>query len=150
MSKFLGNSMNNKFINGFIMMTALLLTGCTTTSEDDNEAILDTYVLTIRAFSREDIRGVMRNISRDFQSKEEDQTTYDEVYQFRRLFILNNSNVSVSFTEISINIEESIATVSLKVNVRTDQTRNEWGEIDTLHKRNGKWEIVSWNRIESR
>lgn len=142
--------MKNRFLITLIWVTALLLTGCTTTIEDDHEAILDTYVLTMRAFSREDLRGVMRNISRDFQSDDENQTTYDEVFQFRRLFILNNSNVSVNFTEINITIEESIATVSLKVNVRTDQTRNEWGEIDTLQKRNGKWEIVSWNRIESR
>ena len=85
-----------------------------------------------------------------FPSKEENQTNYNEVFQFRRLFIINNSNVSVNFTEININIDEFTATVSLKVNIRTDQMVNEWEEIDTLQKRNGKWEIVSWNRLESR
>ena len=133
-----------------ICVSAIFLTGCSVSVDDDHEAILDTYVLTMRAFSREDLRGVMKNISKDFQSNEENQTNYDEVFQFRRLFILNNSNVSVNFTEISINIEESQAIVSLRVNVRTDQTINEWDEIDTLEKRGGNWEIVSWNRIESR
>lgn len=150
MSRITCNRLKNKMLIAILLMIVMLLTGCTTTIEDDHEAILDTYVLTMRAFSREDLRGVMRNISKDFKSNEENQTNYDEVFQFRRLFILNNSNVSVDITEINISIEESIAKVSLRVNVRTDQTVNDWEEIDTLQKRNGKWEIVSWDRIGSR
>lgn len=140
----------NRLLSVFIRVIVLLLIGCTTAVENDHDAILDSYVQTMRAFSREDLRGVMRTISKEFHSKEENQTNYDEVFQFRKLFILNNSNVSVNFTEINIKIEKSTATVSLKINVRTDQMVNEWEEIDTLQKRNGKWEIISWDRLERR
>ena len=123
---------------------------CSSRSVDETEAIIDIYYQTMKAFSREDLRGVMKNISKDFHSAEEDQHNYDELFEFRKLFILNNSNLSIEFREIRITVEESRATARITIHLHTDQMTETWEEIDTLEKIRGDWKIVSWNKIRSR
>lgn len=123
---------------------------CSSRSVDDTEAIMDIYYQTMKAFSREDLRGVMKNISKDFRSTEADQHNYDELFEFRKLFILNNSNLSIEFREISITVEESKATAKFIIHLHTDQMTETWEETDKLEKTRGDWKIVSWDKIRSR
>jgi len=135
------------FLN-VLLLLVFLIAACAVSNVDEEGEILEMYAQSMRAFAREDLRGVMKNISKDFRSSFENQQNYEEVSEFRRLFILNNSNVSIDFRDINIGINKSKAIVELKVYVYTDQIETSWAEIDTLRKKRGKWEIVSWNILE--
>ncbi len=105
------------------------------------------YTEIIQAFAREDLRGVMFNISKDFQSDVEYLQTYGEILEHRRSFILNNSKVSVNFRDISIVLDGSHAEVSYRFQAETDQVEMSWSEIDMLQKSWSGWEIYSWQII---
>lgn len=139
---------NTLFLLSVLLCLVFLIAVCTVSNISEDDKIMEIYAQSTRAFAREDLRGVMKNISRDFYSSVENQQNYDEVSEFRRLFIRTNSNVSVDFRNINIEVNKSQAIVKLKVNVRTDQVKNSWAEIDTLRKKWGKWEIVSWNILK--
>jgi len=139
--------------NTLLLLTALLclvflIAACAVNNVSEEEKILEMYAQSMRAYAREDLHGVMKNISRDFHSSVDNQKNYDEVQEYRSLFIRKNSNVSVDFRGINIEVNKSKAIVKLKVHVRTDQAEDSWAEIDTLRKRWGKWEIVSWNILK--
>jgi len=133
------------FLN-VLLCLVFMTAACAVNNVSEEEKILEMYAQSIQAFTREDLHGVMKNISRDFRSSVDNQKNYDEVQEYRKLFIRKNSNVSVDFRDINIEVNKSKAIVKLKVYVRTDQVEDSWAEIDTLSKRWGKWEIVSWNK----
>ncbi len=130
-----------------VLLTILLLFGCKGNSTDDEQEILEMYTEIIQAFAREDLRGVMFNISKDFQSDVEYLQTYGEILEHRRSFILNNSKVSVNFRDISIVLDGSHAEVSYRFQAETDQVEMSWSEIDMLQKSWSGWEIYSWQII---
>ncbi|KPK96368.1 hypothetical protein AMJ80_00280 [bacterium SM23_31] len=132
------------FLN-ILLLLVLMTAACAVNNVDEEGKILEMYAQSMRAFAHEDLRGVMKNISKDFRSSFESQQNYEEVSEFRRLFILNNSNVSIDFRDINIEVNNSKAIVKLKVYIHTDQIETNWAEIDTLRKKRGTWEIVSWN-----
>lgn len=154
----LSQAMQKQYVKSFSLISLslafsfiiVLSIRCSGRSVDETEAIMDMYYQTMKAFSREDLRGVMKNISKDFHSTEADQHNYDELFEFRKLFILNNSNLSIEFREIRIIVEESKATAKFTIHLHTDQMTEIWEEIDTLEKTRGDWKIVSWNKIRSR
>jgi len=120
--------------------------GCSSSPDTEEKAIVEMYSQIMQAYAREDLRGIMLKISKEFHSNVENLQSYSEVLESRRLFILNNSSVSVNFRDISIDIgDNGKAEVSLKVNIITDQNMYSWKEIDMLQKSWGNWEIYSWN-----
>ena len=128
-----------------VILTILLaIAACTAKRSSDEEKILEIYAQMSRTFSREDLRGVMKDISKEFQSEMENQKNYEEVQKYRKTFILNNSNVSIDFRNISISVSKSKAAVKLTVSMNTDQITENWVEIDSLEKKHGSWKIVSW------
>jgi len=139
---------NTLILLSVLLCLVFLIAACSVSNISEDDKIMEIYAQSTRAFAREDLHGVMKNISRDFYSSVENQQNYDEVSEFRRLFIRTNSNVSVDFRDINIEVNKSQAIVKLKVNVLTDQVENSWAEIDTLRKKWGKWEIVSWNILK--
>ncbi len=125
---------------------AMCLYGCSSSPDTEEQTIVEMYSKIMQAYAREDLRGIMLNISKDFQSNVESLRSYREILEFRRLFILNNSSVSVNFRDISINIgDNGKAEVSYIINIITDQNEYSWEEVDMLQKSWGNWEIYSWD-----
>jgi len=121
-----------------------MVSACSLAPRDDADVILDMYAETMRAFSNEDLHGIMKNISKDFHSNVNDQRDYEELRENRKRFILNNSNVAIGFRNINIKTEKSRATVQYTVVIKTDQIEMKWAQTDTLRKSWGKWKVVSW------
>lgn len=125
-----------------------ILFGCTGFSGTDEEIILEMYAQIVLSYSREDLYGVMKYVSKDFTSDIEDQKTYDEVREYRKSFILRNRNVSIGFRNINMTIDNSKAEVTYEVHVDTNRLNDRWKQSDTLMKKRGKWEIVSTKLVE--
>jgi len=134
-----------------ILLTALLaVTSCTTKKISDEEKIIELYAQMSHSFSQEDLRGIMKYISKEFESDVENQKNYKEVYKSRKTFILENSNVTVDFRNISIKLSKSSASVKLSVSFNTDQLTANWTEIDSLIKKYGSWKIISWKKTSEK
>ena len=134
-----------------ILLTALLVVAsCTTKKISDEEKIIELYAQMSHSFSQEDLRGIMKYISKEFESDVENQKNYKEVYKSRKTFILENSNVTVDFRDISIKLSKSSASVKLSVSFNTDQLTANWTEIDSLIKNYGSWKIMSWKKMSEK
>lgn len=134
-----------------ILLTALLVVAsCTTKKISDEEKIIELYAQMSHSFSQEDLRGIMKYISKEFESDVENQKNYKEVYKSRKTFILENSNVTVDFRDISIKLSKSSASVKLSVSFNTDQLTANWTEIDSLIKKYGSWKIISWKKMSEK
>jgi hypothetical protein len=134
-----------------ILLTALLVVAsCTTKKISDEEKIIELYAQISHSFSQEDLRGIMKYISKEFESDVENQKNYKEVYKSRKTFILENSNVTVDFRDISIKLSKSSASVKLSVSFNTDQLTANWTEIDSLIKKYGSWKIISWKKMSEK
>jgi hypothetical protein len=134
-----------------ILLTALLVVAsCTTKKISDEEKIIELYAQMSHSFSQEDLRGIMKYISKEFESDVENQKNYKEVYKSRKTFILENSNVTVDFRNISIKLSKSSASVKLSVSFNTDQLTANWTEIDSLIKKYGSWKIISWKKMSEK
>lgn len=124
-----------------IFLTAI---GCSFDNATDEEIILDMYADVMRAYAREDLKGVMDPIAKDFNSEVKSQTDYEELKSTKADFILNNSNVRIEFRNIRLNISDNDAIAQYNVILETDQMNSTWVQIDTLHKDGGRWKIISW------
>ena len=134
--------MSRIFLLFFLAAVFSAYTSCGFGAEDGSERILDMYAQIVQAFDKEDLHGVMQYVSKDFESEIEDQATYDEVREFRRIFILENHNVSVDFRNINIEIDGSKAVVSYDMHVTSSKMEDTWSQRDVLNKKFGGWEIV--------
>jgi len=140
-----------KYFRVFMLLMAtgfLLLCFMCTGLMNDEDIILEMYAKIMRSYNREDLHGVMVYISKDYRSDIENQRTYDEVKEYRRLFILSNTNVSIDFRNIVINVLEDMATITYDIHMKTNRLRKNWSQTDTLRKSRGKWEVVSSELIE--
>ncbi|MFC1493425.1 nuclear transport factor 2 family protein [candidate division KSB1 bacterium] len=127
-----------------VFLMTLTGVGCFLDNTSDEEVILEIYADVMRAYAREDLKGIMDPIDKDFTSDVQYQTDFEELKSTKADFILKNSNVNVDFRNIRINITEDDAIVQYRVLLETDQMSSSWTQIDTLHKKNGGWKIISW------
>ncbi|MCP4725072.1 MAG: nuclear transport factor 2 family protein [bacterium] len=131
-------------LSSLILFSILTCFGCFLDQVSDEETILEMYADVMRAYAREDLKGIMEPIDKDFISEVRDQTDYEELKSTRADFILDNSNVKIDFRNIRINITESDAIVQYLVMLETDLVNSSWTQIDTLQKDGGDWKIITW------
>lgn len=127
----------------FVICVSII--SCGNAFQDDSEAILDIYAEIMFAYSREDLHGIMKNISKDFHSNVDNQKSYKELKESMTEFIKNNSNVSIEFRNIELEIEKSNAVAFYDVKLVSNRNIESWSRIDTLKKSWGTWEIISWS-----
>ncbi len=113
-------------------------------SRSDQENILEIYGNLVESYQQEDLRGIMMPVSKKFFI-EESQGDYSSLKKDLAHYILNNSNVSLSLTDIAVSINDNTAEVQYYAVLESNESLIKYKAVDYLKKKWGNWKIVSWD-----
>ena len=108
------------------------------------EQIVELYARLGESFSSGDLRGVMRPVSKDFQSSEYNEGDYEELQLFFENYFKGNSDVFFQVKNLLIRIIEDKAVVTYEALLESRQNSLDFERKDFLKKENGRWKIYSW------
>lgn len=110
----------------------------------DEEKILNLYSDLAIEYNKENLRGIMKPLSKKFQTSIENYRDYEDVKRTMAMILLRNRNIYVDFLNFEININDNKADVKYDMHFTSDQYEYEIKKIDYLEKNWGTWKITSW------
>ena len=113
----------------------------------DEEKILKLYSDLSLEYSNENLRGIMKPISKDFKSDMYNMGNYDDFMLSNAALLRMNRNISVDIKNIEISLNEDNAEVIYRLHFISDQNEFMLKQRDFLKKSMGGWKIVSKEQI---
>lgn len=110
----------------------------------DEEKILNLYSDLAVEYNKENLRGIMKPVSKKFQTSMDNYRDYEDVKRTTAMILLRNRNIYVDFLNFEINITDNKADVKYNMRFTSDQYEYEIKKADYLEKKWGNWKIISW------
>ncbi|MFC1726473.1 hypothetical protein ACFL4T_12700 [candidate division KSB1 bacterium] len=115
---------------------------------NDEDKILKLYSDLTIEYSKENLRGIMKPVSKDFKSDIYNMSNYDDFMYSNAALLKMNRNISVDIRNIEITINENNAEVVYKLHFISDQNEFMWKQKDYLIKSRGGWKIISKEELD--
>ena len=128
-----------------IFVSLVLYCGSDLSNEDQ---ILKLYSDLSIEYSNENLRGIMKPISKDFTSDMYNMGNYEDFMLSNAALLRMNRNISVDIRNIEISLNDDKAEVIYSLHFISDQSEFLLKQKDFLKKSMSGWKIVSKEEID--